>query len=175
MPDRPVASEIPAPPPLPRESRRWYFAEGSTQQPFDVDFALQNPNPVPTVAHFLFVSPIGQQTPYDQLLAPNSRTTVQANNVLPNAEFATIVTTELPVYVERSMYFGHDGHSAAGARQWQDGIAEGLDRTPVRGRGSCCSIRTPRRPSRTCALCVRTAAWSGSPSCCGAWGGARST
>jgi hypothetical protein len=36
---------------------------------------------------------------------------------MPNAEFATIVTTDLPVYVERSMYFGHDGHSAPGARQ----------------------------------------------------------
>jgi hypothetical protein len=117
MPDRPVAAEIPQPPPLPRESRRWYFAEGSTQPPFQVDFALQNPNSVPTVAHFLFVSPLGRQTPYDLLLPAGSRETLDASDVMPNAEFATIVTTELPVYVERSMYFGHDGHSAAGARQ----------------------------------------------------------
>jgi hypothetical protein len=43
--------------------------------------------------------------------------TLKAGDVVPNAEFATIVTTDLPAYVERSMYFGHAGHSAAGARQ----------------------------------------------------------
>jgi thermitase len=115
--DRPVAGTVPPPPPLPRESRRWYFAEGSTQTPFEVNFALQNPNPQPTVAHFLFVSPLGRQTPFDLLIGANARATLDASDVMPNAEFATIVTTELPVYVERSMYFGHDGHSAVGARQ----------------------------------------------------------
>jgi len=115
--ERPALAVVPAPAPLPRESRRWYFAEGSTQTPFEVNFALLNPNPQPTVAHFLFVSPVGRQTPFDLLMAPNSRATLDASDVMPNAEFATIVNTDLPVYVERSMYFGHDGHSAAGARQ----------------------------------------------------------
>jgi hypothetical protein len=117
VPNRPPTGDIPAPAPLPSESRRWYFAEGSTRTPFEVSFALQNPNPVPTVAHFLFLTPEGRQVPFDLRLEPNSRMTLSANDVMPNAEFATIVTTELPVYVERSMFFGHDGHSAAGARQ----------------------------------------------------------
>jgi subtilisin family serine protease len=116
-PSRAATGDIPAPPPLPSESRRWYFAEGSTQSPFDVSFALQNPTPAATVAHFLFVTPVGRQVPYDLLLAPNSRSTLHANEVMPNAEFATIVSTDVPVYVERSMFFGHDGHSAPGARQ----------------------------------------------------------
>ncbi|HEY3060209.1 MAG TPA: S8 family peptidase [Chloroflexota bacterium] len=115
--DRPAVAAVPVPAPLPRESRRWYFAEGSTQTPFEVNFALLNPNPQPTVAHFVFVSPVGRQTPFDLLIAPNSRATLDASDVMPNAEFATIVNTDLPVYVERSMYFGHDGHSAVGARQ----------------------------------------------------------
>src|SRR5258708_6191220 len=85
--------------------------------PFEVSFALQNPNPLPTIAHFLFVTPEGKQTPFDMRLDPSSRMTLMAGDVMPNAEFATIVTTDLPVYVERSMFFGHDGHSAAGARQ----------------------------------------------------------
>lgn len=117
VPTRPSTGDIPAASPLPNESRRWYFAEGSTRTPFDLSFALQNPNPVSTIAHFLFLSPEGKQTPFDMRLDPNSRMTLKANDVLPNAEFATIVTTDLPVYVERSMYFGHDGHSSAGARQ----------------------------------------------------------
>ena len=111
-------ADIPPPPPLPNESRRWYFAEGSTRSPFEVAFALQNPNPQPTVAHFQFLAADGSKpTPYDLPLPANSRQTLQASQVMPNAEFATIVSTDLPAYVERSMYFGHAGHSAAGARQ----------------------------------------------------------
>jgi subtilisin family serine protease len=117
QPNRPVSADIPAPAPLPNESRRWYFAEGSTRAPFDVSFALQNPNPVPTVAHFLFLTPDGKPAPYDIRLDASSRATLKASTVMPAAEFATMVTTDLPVYVERSMYFGHGGHSAAGARQ----------------------------------------------------------
>lgn len=114
----PPTGDIPPPAPLPSEQRRWYFAEGSTRAPFDVSFAVQNPNPQPTVAHFLFLAADGSKpTPYDQLLPANSRVTLKARDVVPNSEFATIVTTDLPAYVERSMYFGHAGHSAAGARQ----------------------------------------------------------
>jgi len=116
-PTRPVTADIPPAPPLPNESRRWYFAEGSTRPPFEVSFALQNPNPQATLAHFLFLTPDGQQTPFDMRLDPNSRMTLKGSDVMPNAEFATIVNTDLPVYVERSMYFGHDGHSAPGVRQ----------------------------------------------------------
>jgi subtilisin family serine protease len=117
LPTRPPSADIPVPAPLPSEPRRWYFAEGSTRPPFDVTFALQNPNSVPQIAHLLFVTPEGRQIPFDMRLDPNSRTTLLANDAMPNAEFSTIVTTDLPVYVERSMFFGHDGHSAAGARQ----------------------------------------------------------
>ena len=62
---RPATGDIPLPAALPTESRRWYFAEGSTRAPFDVSFALQNPNPLPTVAHFLFLGTDGKQTPFD--------------------------------------------------------------------------------------------------------------
>jgi hypothetical protein len=117
QPDRPPTGDIPVPPPLPNESRRWYFAEGSTQTPFEVMFALYNPNPQATTAHFLFVSPHGRQVPFDLRVPANARATLDASVVVPNAEFATIVTSDPPMYVERSMYFGHDGHSAVGARQ----------------------------------------------------------
>jgi subtilisin family serine protease len=118
QPTRQPTGDVPPPPPLPNEQRKWYFAEGSTRMPFSVSFALQNPNPQPTVAHFLFLAADGSKpTPYDFPLPANSRSTLKASDVVPNAEFATLVTTDLPAYVERSMYFGHAGHSAAGARQ----------------------------------------------------------
>jgi subtilisin family serine protease len=118
QPARQATGDIPPPPPLPNEQRKWYFAEGSTRTPFSVMFALQNPNPQPTVAHFVFLAADGSKpTPYDLPLPPNSRSTLKASDVMPNSEFATIVTTDLPAYVERSMYFGHSGHSAPGARQ----------------------------------------------------------
>jgi thermitase len=130
---RPATAEIPPPAPLPTEQRRWYFAEGSTRAPFDVTFAAQNPNPQPTVAHFLFLAADGSKpTPFDLPLPANSRVTLRAKDVVPNAEFATVVTTDLPAYVERSMFFGHSGHSAAGARQpsktWY--LAEGSTVSP---------------------------------------------
>jgi hypothetical protein len=117
QPDRAPSADVVAPPPLPAESRRWYFAEGSTQSPFEAWFAVYNPNSLATTAHFLFLSPEGKQTPFDLHLDPNSRTTLNGADVMPSAEFSTIVQTDLPAYVERSMYFGHDGHSAPGARQ----------------------------------------------------------
>lgn len=113
-----ATADVPPPAPLPSEQRRWYFAEGSTRAPFDVSFAVQNPNPQSTVAHFLFLAADGgKPTPFDLPLPANSRVTLKAADVVPNTEFATIVTTDLPAYVERSMYFGHAGDSAAGARQ----------------------------------------------------------
>src|SRR5205823_12259804 len=63
QPNRPTTADVPPAPPLPSESRRWYFAEGSTRTPFDVSFALQNPNTVVTTAHFLFLTADGKPTP----------------------------------------------------------------------------------------------------------------
>jgi len=131
-PATPATAQLPAPTPLPAEGRRWYFAEGSTKPPFQVAFALLNPNPRPATVTFIFLSPEGKQTPYEMHVGPNSRTTLAVNDVLPNAEFGTIVQTDIPVYVERTMYFGHDGHSTTGARQpsraWY--LAEGSTAPP---------------------------------------------
>ena len=130
--ERPAAGDVAPPPALPNEQRRWYFAEGSTRAPFTLSFALYNPNPRPTVAHILFLLPSGQQIPFDLRLQANSLEILEPSDIMSDAEFSTIETTELPVYVERSMSFGHDGHSAAGARQpareWN--LAEGSSVQP---------------------------------------------
>jgi hypothetical protein len=116
-PENSAPPPIREPGPLPQEPRRWYFPEGSTNPPFEVWFALQNPNPGPATVRFTFLTPEGTQTLHEMQVGPSSRTTVYANDILPNAEFSTIVESSIPVFVERSMYFGHDGHVAAGARE----------------------------------------------------------
>ena len=69
-PTRQPTADVPPPPPLPNEQRKWYFAEGSTRLPFEVSFALQNPNPQPTVAHFIFLAADGKQAHTVRLSTP---------------------------------------------------------------------------------------------------------
>lgn len=139
QPDKVVSEPAPAPasarpptPPPPTRSRTWYFAEGSTSQPFDTWFALQNGGAQPATATFSFVTGSGQPTTTQVQVPPHGRATLHANDVIPNASFGTIVHADGPVYVERSMYFGHDGLTTAGtaapARAWY--LAEGSTAPP---------------------------------------------
>ncbi len=112
-----AAGAAPPPPPLPLESRRWYFAEGSTNPPFDTWFALQNPSDRAANVRFTFLTPGGAQRTQEVWVAANGRAALYANQVVPAAEFGTVVQSDGPVYVERSMYFGHDGQSSTGVRE----------------------------------------------------------
>ena len=55
-------------------------------------------------------------------LNPQSRLSIFANEVVPNSAFSTKVESTSALLVERSMYFGHDGHSSpgvnGGSRNW---------------------------------------------------------
>lgn len=112
----PPLAPVPPPAPLPAEPRRWLFAEGNTRPPFTTSFALDNPNDRPATVRFTFLSPQGTRVQHEMQVPPEARRTLNVEEVLPNAEFSTIVESDLPVFAERSMYFGHDGHVAAGAR-----------------------------------------------------------
>ncbi|MCC6175288.1 MAG: S8 family serine peptidase [Chloroflexi bacterium] len=98
-------------------ARTWYLAEGSTQPPFDTWLLLFNPNPDPATAHLVFMLENGETVETDQPLAPQSRTSFDANDVLSSAGFATAVTADLPIVVERTMYFGGGGgHTTLGLK-----------------------------------------------------------
>ncbi len=130
--DGQVAAAVAAPPPLPDGPRRWYFAEGSTKAPFQVFFAVQNPSARSLQVRFTFLSPDGVRHAHEMPVPANSRVRLAANSVMPEAEFATIVEADGPIFVERTMYFGHDGHSVTGAREparlWY--LAEGSTTPP---------------------------------------------
>lgn len=116
----------------PNGSRSLYFAEGSTAAPFDTWFLLQNPNTTPVQARITFM-PEGQSPIVrDFLLAPTSRTSLYANQLVPNAAFSTRIDVSQPLLAERAMYAGFDGHVVtavtAPSRSWY--FAEGATTSP---------------------------------------------
>jgi hypothetical protein len=99
-------------------ARSWYLAEGSTQPPFDTWILLLNPNEQETTAHLTFMLEDGGTVEVDQPLPSRSRVSLDANDVVPSAGFATEVKADLPIVVERSMYFarGGGGHGTIGVK-----------------------------------------------------------
>ncbi len=127
-----LPTPVPTTTPAPNAARSWYFAEGSSAPPFDSWILLQNPNPAPVIARLTFM-PEGRPPVVQELLVgPTSRTSVFANQVVPNAAFSTRVDASAPLLAERAMYAGFDGHVVtavtAPSRSWY--FAEGSTTAP---------------------------------------------
>lgn len=101
----------PTPTPIPKS---WYFAEGSTNKPFDTWLLLQNPDPVPANAKVTYMLPNGGQKIAEYALKPASRTSVYLNQVVPNTEVSALVESDRYIFAERAMYFAKEGHVTAG-------------------------------------------------------------
>ena len=87
----------------------------------------------------------------DQPLAPLSRVSIDTNDVIKSAGFATEVRADLPIVVERAMYFGGGGgHGTIGVKTPGQDLVPGRGRQPARATtpGSCFRTRTPT-PSPT--------------------------
>jgi hypothetical protein len=120
-------------------SLTWRFAEGFTGTGFTTFLLLGNPNAAAAEVNVTFLFDDGSAPlvrPYT--LAPNSRTTINANDatVFPELQqraFSMVVdgTNATPILAERAIYFADflDGSSTAGltaeATRW--GFAEGLE------------------------------------------------
>ena len=98
-------------------SQTWYLAEGSTQPPFDTWIVLFNPTADAAMAHLVFMQEDGVVVEVDQPLAPMTRLSFDTNDILPATGFATTVTSDVPIVVERSMYFADGGgHGSIGVK-----------------------------------------------------------
>ncbi len=110
----------------------WYFAEGSTQPPFDTWFLVQNPTPQPASVTFTFQLQDGTNVTRNFPMGPTSRFSLFANQVIPSVAFSTRVDADQPVFVERAMYVNYDGHIVTGiadpATTWL--FAEGSSQEP---------------------------------------------
>jgi type VII secretion-associated serine protease mycosin len=99
-------------------STNWYMAEGSTKAGFDSWILLQNPMPTPANVSVTFVTVQGQRKEISLTMPATSRRSIYANEVIPDAEISTMVSSDQPIIAERSMYFRQaGGHGGAASNQ----------------------------------------------------------
>ena len=112
---------------------QWYLPEGCTAYGFDTFILVQNPGLQAAHATLTYMTPKGTTRQQAINVAPCSRYTVAVDSVpgMEASEFSTLVSSDAPVVVERSMYFDYngikEGHNSPGAtrlsRDWY--FAEG--------------------------------------------------
>jgi N-acetylmuramoyl-L-alanine amidase/Family of unknown function (DUF5719) len=98
-------------------SRRWYFAEGTTQAPFLMWVLVLNPNAQPANAAVTFLTPDGTSLTRRYAIPPTTRLAINVNEVVPDLGVATTVEADRPVAAERAMYWNDNnlGTATAGA------------------------------------------------------------
>ncbi|HWE63557.1 MAG TPA: hypothetical protein VHB98_17730, partial [Chloroflexota bacterium] len=97
-------------------SNTWLFAEGSTVNNFETYLTILNPSTsrqaVVTATFFdLFGNVLGNDTIVVDAL---HRGNIKVNDTVHSSGIATIVTSNVPVFVERPLYFGSPNGAAAG-------------------------------------------------------------
>lgn len=107
----------------------WYLAEGYVggSNNFQTYILLFNPNPVEANIAVNFIKDDGTTVPYSRTIPARSRSTITAKSIVPSGGFATKVSANVPILVERAMYWDVDG------------VAQG---------GGHCSVGIPHRESR---------------------------
>jgi hypothetical protein len=96
-------------------SRRWYFAEGTTQAPFQMSLLVLNPNAQPTNVAVTFLTPDGTSLTRKYAIPPTTRLAINVNEVVPDLGVATTVEADRPVAAERALYWRDSGLGTASA------------------------------------------------------------
>ena len=122
----------------------WIFAEGTTVNKFQTFLTILNPNPAPALVTASFFGRTGGSLGSKTLLvAGRSRANLKENDFLSASGIATVLTSNLPVVVERPEYFGSPnganiagsdvfGRNGAGVRwSFPGGNTPGQQRVPV--------------------------------------------
>jgi len=100
-------------------AQRFYFAEGHTGDGVDEYLTFMNTNAGVATATVTFFLPGGPAAPFQLGLPGHSRVTIHVNDYFPHQDVSTKVDVDLPILVERPMYFNvggiTGGHVAVGA------------------------------------------------------------
>ncbi|MEJ2077441.1 MAG: FG-GAP-like repeat-containing protein [Acidobacteriota bacterium] len=100
---------------VPEVSRSWFLAEGSTVG-FEAYVLIQNPQATPNPVTVTFVKQDGTTQEYHETVLPRSRTTVAIHGEVPDVySVSTMVEAEMPIVVERAMYFKKHSYSSSSA------------------------------------------------------------
>jgi photosystem II stability/assembly factor-like uncharacterized protein len=123
---------VPTPTPAPAAAATFFFAEGSSQPPFDSWFLVQNATSNAAAVRFTFQLEDATTRVFSFTVGPTTRFSLFANQILPNLAFSTRVDSDQPIAVERSLFVGFDGSAVPGipgpARSWL--FAEGVTADP---------------------------------------------
>jgi autotransporter-associated beta strand protein len=94
---------------VPAPSRSWFLAEGATGSFFTTFVLLSNPQNVPANVTVQFLLDTGETITESRSIAGNGRLTInvgaEPDPRLKNAAVSTVVTSDVPIVVERSMYW----------------------------------------------------------------------
>ena len=91
-----------------------YFAEGASNAFFTTRFAAVNPGNDPAVAVFRFLGSSGETSSVMRTIAPRSRITLElpANGPTPGNDFSTVIESDRPIVVDRTMTWDGTGYGA---------------------------------------------------------------
>ncbi len=121
---------------VPQPDTDWFLAEGATGSYFDTYVLIGNPNATAANVTVRYLLDTGQTVTKQKVVEPNSRLTVNMETedaLLATAAASTTLTSDVPVIVERAMYWPGtfdqwvEAHNAFGLNEtglkW--GLAEG--------------------------------------------------
>jgi hypothetical protein len=94
-------------------SRHWYFAEGTTQAPFQMNILVLNPNAQPTNVAVTFLTDSGTSLTRKYAVPPQTRLPINVNEVVPELGIATTIVADRPIAAERAMYWNNSSGSTA--------------------------------------------------------------
>lgn len=86
-------------------SRRWYFAEGTTEPPFTMAILVLNPNAQAANVAVTFSNPDGVSLTRRYAVPPTTRLAINVNEFVPQLGVATVIESDRPVAAERAMYW----------------------------------------------------------------------
>ena len=88
----------------------WYFAEGCTRAGFEMWLSIQNPNDKECDVDITYMTEDGDNIPQTVTVGAESRHTVDVNSIVgPERDVSMKVEGNLPIMVERPMYFNYKG------------------------------------------------------------------
>jgi hypothetical protein len=99
--------------------RRWYFAEGTTQNPFTMRLLILNPNDQVANTTVRFLRADGEAIIRRYAIPATTRLDIDVNNVIDEEGIAMVVDADRPVAAERALYLrdSEAGTVTAGARE----------------------------------------------------------
>jgi hypothetical protein len=99
-------------------STTWYFAEGLLDDVYETILVISNLESEPAQISIRTFSESGPQPEFPITLQNGARAAIQPARVAGVSSFSTIITSDVPVLVERSVYFdgGRGGDANAGTK-----------------------------------------------------------